>query len=233
VSCDVPHKFSPRLNLRTFINTREKRLQRISERNDESRTWSGKDADVIYFLDRSFDIPRGMRPRANWAAIDSHRWQSQSALSHRVSRFGIRDSRMTPRALGYPRRGLLPLRFHGRALQFQTEVADARFLPIPSLVSPFAILSRKQAPRREEKQDSSRECNYVCAMRYALVLEMHWRLGANHSPRRRGVSGAVWRNILPPAGRRSCRPTDPVVGPIPAAPLLLFFFPSLRALSHR
>lgn len=55
---------------------------------------------------------------------------------------------------------------------------------------------------RREKWDSSRGCNSVCAScthSYALVLEMHWRLGANHSSRCRGVSGAAWRNILPPS----------------------------------
>lgn len=112
--------------------------------------------------------------------------------------------------------------FPRQAFQFEAEVADGgiSFNPHSKLVSRLqSYRISAGGPPCREKQDSSRECNYVCTMRYALVLEMHWRLGANHSPRRRGVSGAVWRNILPPAGRRSCRPTDPVVGPIPAVPL--------------
>lgn len=74
----------------------------------------------------------------------------------------------------------------------------------------------------------ARGCSYVCIVHAlcTLVLEMHWRLGANHSPRRRGVSGAAARqNILPSGGRRSCPTDDQAVGSI-----LRLFFP---AISHR
>lgn len=67
---------------------------------------------------------------------------------------------------------------------------------------------RKRGSGRERQESPcERRCDYVCIVHAlcTLVLEMHWRLGANHSPRRRGVSGAAARqNILPPGGRRSC-----------------------------
>jgi len=53
----------------------------------------------------------------------------------------------------------------------ETEVADAGFLLIHAASS--RRLQSYRATRTGPKQDSSRECNYVCAMRYALVLEMH------------------------------------------------------------
>lgn len=70
---------------------------------------------------------------------------------------------------------------------------------------------RKNERKEERGRGQARLFATMCApcTRYALVLEMHWRLGANHNLRRRGVSGAARRNILPPAGRRSCWPADP------------------------